>query len=285
MKVYKVKDVARMLELTESQVRAYARDGLLEPDRGDRGEMRFSFQDIALMRTAKGLMSSKISSFKVRKALSRLKQELPSGRPLSALQIKTMGDSVVVKREGGFVEPASGQSLFEFDVEEIAQIVSPHIGPEKEEDEDFEEELEAEDWYSVGLDLEIAAPEHARDAYRRSLELDPSHADARINLGRLLQETGQMAAAEANYRTVLERTPQHAVARFNLGVCLEDQARYDEALSAYREAIDADEGCADAYFNLSRLLERTGDDQGALQALQVYRKLSKELPPPSASQD
>ncbi len=275
MKVYSVKDVARMLDLSAGQVRSWARAGLLDPERGRRGEMRFSFQDLVLLRTAKGLISKRIPPARVRRTLQELKSQLPAGRPLSGVQIRAVGDAVVVKRAGALWDPQSGQAHFDFDVDELAQKVAPHANRVIDEAEAFDEDLEAEDWYGVGLDLEVASPEHARDAYRRALEMDPGHVDARINLGRLLQEIGQFAAAEAHYRGVLDRHPDHPIARFNLGVALEDQGRIDDALEAYRAAVRSDPTCADAYFNLSRLLEKTGDPQGALRALQRYRKLRR----------
>ena len=60
MKVYTAKSVARLLDLSVQQVRSYARAGFLQPDRGPRGEYRFSFQDLVMLRTAKGLMAARI---------------------------------------------------------------------------------------------------------------------------------------------------------------------------------------------------------------------------------
>ncbi len=55
------------------------------------------------------------------------------------------------------------------------------------------EPLDADEWYDLGFDLEAVDLEEARDAYRRALELAPDHADAHVNLGRLLQEGGDAA--------------------------------------------------------------------------------------------
>ena len=78
-------------------VRSYARAGFLEPDRGSRGEYRFSFQDLVLLRTAKGLMAARIAPRKVRRALVKLKRQLPTGRPLSGVQIIAEGERIVVR--------------------------------------------------------------------------------------------------------------------------------------------------------------------------------------------
>ena len=60
MKMYNARNVAKLLDLSVGQVRSYARSGLLRPERGPRGEYRFSFQDLVLLRTAKGLLDARV---------------------------------------------------------------------------------------------------------------------------------------------------------------------------------------------------------------------------------
>ena len=94
MQGYNAADVARMLDLSVGQVRSYARAGLLSPDRGPRGEYRFSFQDLVLLRAAKGLIAADIPSHKVRRALAKLRRQVPTNLPLSALHIEADGVSI-----------------------------------------------------------------------------------------------------------------------------------------------------------------------------------------------
>ena len=276
MKGYTVTDVARMLDLSSAQVRAYARAGFLDPSRGSRGEYRFSFQDLVLLRTAKGLVKARVPARRVRDALRRLKQQLPTGRPLSGLQITAQGDHVVVRQGNTAWNPESGQAEFNFEVAELVQKVAPHARRIMEAIDEEDEDLDAIGWHGLGLDLEAAAPEQAREAYRRALELDPHNVDSRVNLGRLLHEAGQFEAAEAHYRLALSVRPANATAQFNLGVCLEDLDRRSEAITAYREAVRSDPEGPDAYYNLARLLEKRGDSKAALRYLQIYRNLSKD---------
>ena len=55
---YSTKDVAALLGLSAAQVRSYVRAGFLSPRQGPRGEYYFSFQDLVLLRTAKGLLAA-----------------------------------------------------------------------------------------------------------------------------------------------------------------------------------------------------------------------------------
>lgn len=264
-----------MLDLSVAQVRAYARAGFLEPGRGPRGEYRFSFQDLVLLRTAKGLMAARMPPRKIRSALRKLKGQLRGGRPLTGVRISAEGDRIVVHDGGAIWNPETGQTRFNFEVADLANRVAPHARRAARTALDSYEKMSADDWYALGTDLEPAAPDHALEAYRRALDIDPDHFDTRINLGRLLHERGRLHAAETHFRLALSLRPREPTALLNLAICLEDLGRSHEAVRAYRETIEADPDCADAYYNLARLCEALGDSAGAQLHLQAYRRLTE----------
>jgi tetratricopeptide (TPR) repeat protein len=269
---YTVSDVVKLLGLSAAQVRSFARAGFLSPGRGPRGDRRFSFQDLVLLRAAKGLVAARIPARRVRRALRRLRRELPLGRPLSALRISAEGDRIVVTDGETAWYPESGQVVLDFTVSEIATKAGP-LARKQAETARVEETLTADEWYALGFDLEVTSPDEARDAYRRALELDPHHAGAHINLGRLLHEAGRLEDALGHYRLALQANPEDSVAAFDLGLALEDVGRTGEAIGAYEQAIRSDPKLADAYFNLARLYELTGKRAAALRHLSKYRRL------------
>ena len=271
---YAARDVSSLLGMSVGQIRLYVRAGFLVPRRGMRGEYRFSFQDLVLLRTAKALMAQ-VPPRKVKRALLKLREQLPRGRDLTAVRITAEGDQIVVHDGRAAWIPESGQALLNFDVSELATEVAPLARKAAEAARSAEQELTAEDWYVLGCDLEAGDPDQARDAYRRALELHPTHYDARVNLGRLLHEAGELRAAEAHYRMALASRPGDATAAFNLGVALEDLGRKPEALEAYERAIRADPACADAHYNLAHLSEQLGKARTALRHLHIYRKLTQ----------
>jgi tetratricopeptide (TPR) repeat protein len=138
------------------------------------------------------------------------------------------------------------------------------------------EPLSADGWYDLGVDLEACAPDEAREAYHRALAMDSRHAEAHVNLGRLLQEAGLRVEAASHYRSALEAKPGYPTAAFNLGTALEELGRPGEAMAAYRRAVEADAEFADAHFNLSRLYERAGKRAAALRHLRTYKLLSEQ---------
>lgn len=273
MKSYTSRDVASLLGLPIRQVRAFARSGFLTPGRGPRGEYRFSFQDLVLLRTAKGLAAARVPARRIRRALSRLQQQLPRGRSLSEVRIAAQGDRVLVSDGRTTWNPESGQFLFDFAVSELATQVEPLARRAVQAAQEAGGEMDADDWYALALDLEACARAEARRAYVRALEQDPTHADALVNLGRLLHEDGRVSDAERHYRGALAANPRHATAAFNLGIALEDLRRPAEAEQAYHQALEAQPDFADAHFNLSRLYERQGDRVAALRHLKSYKGL------------
>jgi tetratricopeptide (TPR) repeat protein len=274
MKSYTTRDVAKLLGLSEAQVRSQARVGYLAPDRGPRNAYRFSFQDLVLLRTAKALNEARIAPRKIRRALRALMRELPAGS-LSGVRISSEGDRVVVREGTEAWIPESGQLLLDFHVTELAVKAGPVARRLARRARRSEEPLTADQWYDLGADLETAAPSDARDAYGRAVALDPRHASARVNLGRLLQDLGLPAEAAEQYRAALAAEPRHPTAAFNLGTALEELGRRAEAIEAYRKALDADGDFADAHFNLARLYEQTGRRAAALRHLNAYKLLSE----------
>jgi len=263
---YSLREVAAMLGLRPAQIRSYATKGFLTPERGPRGELRFGFHDLVVLRTASELVAADIPQRKVQRALERLREQLPEGRSLAGIRIAADGERVIVRDRDAVWNPESGQALFDFSVDDITSNVL-------EVPRQTIDDLDADDWYDAGCHLEHVSIDDARDAYERALQLDPNHTDAHINLGRLLHEQRAPAAAEKHYRAALQSDPQHPIAAFNLGVALEDLGRVKEAAEAYERAIVIDAENADAHYNLAGLYEKRGDKAGAVRELKEYGRL------------
>ena len=270
---YTTRDVARLLEIPEHEVRAYARAGLVDPERGPRGSYLYTFRDLVLLRTARSLGDADVSHPRIRRALQALRARLPEDRQLSELRIRAVGDEIVVEDEGSAWNPDSGQLQLDFDISDLTTRVQqlPRLVQEAAPEPAARD---AEGWFEHGVELETVDPERARRAYLRAIELEPGHADALVNLGRLLHERGDVADAAERYRRALAIRPGHATAAYNLGVALEDLGRSEEAIDAYRAALRVDDSLADAHYNLAGLDEQAGDRPAALRHLKSYRLLA-----------
>jgi tetratricopeptide (TPR) repeat protein len=270
--------VARLAGLSVAQVRALARDGIVGRSRGAGGARArgFSFQDLVILRAARGLAAARIPARRIRTALRRLRQRLPRGRSLAELRIAAEGDRIVARDGTAVWNPESDQIQLDFSVADLATRARPLARRAAAAAREAAADYDATDWFELGFELEAVDPDEARDAYRRALELDAHHADAHVNLGRLLHEAGLVAEAERHYRQALRDEPEHATAAFNLGIALEDLGRLGDAIEAYRLALLTDPDNADAHFNVARLYEKAGKRAAALRHYSAYRRIAGE---------
>jgi tetratricopeptide (TPR) repeat protein len=271
---YTVREVAAMLGLSASQIRAYAANGVLKPERGARGELRFGFEDLVILRTA-GELATHVPERRVRRVLSRLRERLSDEQSLTGVRLTAEREQVVVREGESMWNAESGQVLFDFEVArsrglEVAEVELPR---DRETARPRDPAPDAEEWFELALDLEVTSVDEARAAYERVVAIDPRHVDAHVNLGRILHEGGAPLAAEKHYRAALAIEPDHAVAVFNLGVALEDLGRMTDAVALYVKAIALDPDNADAHYNLAGIYERRGDKAAAVRHLKACKRL------------
>lgn len=269
---YTTREVAELIGVSGTSVRAWVRSGILDPGRGARGEYRFDFRDLVLLKAVRELLAAEVPLRSVRRSLASLRASLPAGRPLTSVRIVADGERVLVRDDRTVWEPESRQFRIDFEVGDLAERVAP-IARRAAEERILAGGLDADDWYDLGVDLEPVAPVEAASAYRRALELEPGHVEAHLNLGRLVHETGDAIAAAEHYRLALRAAPDSAIAAFNLGVALEDLGEEETAIELYGRAIALDPRHAEAHYNLARLHERAGRAEQALRHLSDYRRL------------
>src|SRR4051812_31369421 len=156
---YSVREVSAMLGLSAAQIRSWAARGFLTPERDDDGDLRFGFQDLVILRTAGELTAAKIPTRKIRRVLESVREQLPEGRSIAGVRIAADGERVVVRDGTALWNPVSGQSLFDFSVEEIAEKTKPiALAAVREAKARQEDDLDADAWYELASDLELSDP-------------------------------------------------------------------------------------------------------------------------------
>jgi tetratricopeptide (TPR) repeat protein len=267
---YTTKDVARMLGLDPALVRAFARAGIEEVSKGPRGEMRFGFRDLVLLRAARNLVTASIPPVRVREILRKLRSRMPPGEPASGARLAAEGGRVVARLGGRTWDAESGQARFEFGGAEAPPL--RRIAPGEEEA--GAPVFEADEWLELGVRLEPFAPEEARESFRRCLELRPRHPEAHARLGRMLQSQGEFAAAAEHHALAVEAEPSDADHHHDLGLALEGLGRLADAMKAWRDCVRLEPGHADAYLHLAVAADRAGDKRAALEYLAAYHRLT-----------
>ena len=266
---YLTRDAAELVGLKAHTIRHYVSRGLLAPARGRRGEYRFSFRDLVLLKTAKGLIDADVSSRRTLAALAKLKETVGAldGKELTSMRIFAEGDSVVVRADDGLWDVETGQGRFAF--------ANPDAGKVRKLDDagrgesDSTARFDSDDWYNLGLDLEEAEPARAPAAYRRAIALNPDNADAHVNLGRLFQVRGDLKRAKRHYQRALRAVPAHQLAFYNLGTVFDELDELDTALDYYCQAPNV----PDAHYNQARIFEMRGDQLAFARHMREYKVL------------
>jgi tetratricopeptide (TPR) repeat protein len=271
MSGYTTQEVSALIGMKPHQVRHYVRSDVVQPERGEKGEFLFSFRDVVLLRTAKGLIDSKITPRRALKVLKKLREQTPGERPLSAMRLVSDGKSVLVCAENRYWNAETGQVHFPFAAPRPAVEVSTILGNGVVVTRS-EGELSSDEWYNLGLDLEESDLEKAPEAYRRAIEADPANVDAHVNAGRLHQLNGNLRSAKRHYELALRLAPAHQLANYNLGTIFDELDELAKAAEFYRQAVTI----PDAHFNLARIAELSGDEVTARRHMRRYRDLIEE---------
>ncbi len=293
MHAFGTKDLVGLVGISRSRIRALIRAGHVRPGRGSRGELRFSFQDVIILRTAKALAAAAIPVRRINQSLRQLQASLPPQVPLSGLSITSVGDQIAVREGLQQREIDSGQYVLALSVvneggqvkiiDQSARVPPTQHGHARHaNDAGCESEtthrgrsdhsIDPDALYLTASALEDANPAAAMAAYAQCLAANPEHDEARVNYGRLLHMAGRLKESEHIYR---DARRHDATLLFNLGVLLEDMERRPEAITTYREALDLDPTFADAHFNLARLFEREHNRRETLRHLLAYRRLTR----------
>lgn len=265
---YALSALPALLGLSRAAVAALVAAGFVTPSRGRRGEHRYSFQDVVLLRTALGLQRAGIPPRRIVRALERLRTQLPEHLPLSGLRISAVGDAVAVWEDRMPRHAESGQWLIDFEVAAPAGVATLAAVTERHAPED-----EAAEWFERGCALEGRDAAGAEAAYRRAIALAPREAAPYLNLSCMLCEAGRCADAVPLLGAALAAGAEDPLLHFNLAIALEDLGDAEAAVAAYERCLALDGSLADAHYNAARLHETLGRPDRAIRHYNAYRRL------------
>lgn len=231
----------------------------------------FAFDDVVLLRTAGHLLADGVSIGRIRSAFVSARNNLPDGVDITQVVLAADGDAVVVSFDGESWDPRSGQAVFLFEDQPSGASVSSL--DEVRQLRAMPSDADAEDWFIEGDTVESHDPSAAEDAYRMAIDLDPSHIEAHLNLGRLLHATGDVDGALIHYQAAAHLDPTDATAWFNIGVAYEDVGDAAKAIDGYERAIRMEPAFADAHFNLASVYESQHSELAALRHRREYQRI------------
>lgn len=116
-------------------------------------------------------------------------------------------------------------------------------------------------------------PAQAIEAYREMLAVDPTYHYARIMLGNLLAETGDLEGAQRELERLTQASPDNADGWFNLGFLHDKADRLGDAERCFRRAVQLKPSLDRAWYGLGLVLIRDGRLEEAVDALKRNIKL------------
>ena len=118
----------------------------------------------------------------------------------------------------------------------------------------------------------------AEQLYRQALVLKPRNVDVITELGALLFQSGQTAAALAEFRRAVEIEPDSLPASNNLGLVLQTSGQFDQAIEIYRKAIQRHPRVAELPYNLGVALHAAGRLDEAAAAFEQALAIRPDYP-------
>lgn len=288
IELYATKDVSKVFGLRESRLRYWFQIGFLWPSVRRKGRVFYTFADMVLIKAAKELLDSGIPVERVRKSLTRLREQLPDRlSPISDLRVCSDGNTVVVVDGDGAYEPETGQLVMAFSVSSLSSHVGEIVRGESVDTGSVprapsdlygatepHEQPTAYQWFVEGRKAhERGDRDEAILCYERAVELEPSMSAALTNLGTLRYDAGDLEGARDAYDEALGYDPTQVEARFNLGNLLEDMGEIELAIAELKEVCRAAPEFADAHYNLGLMLARIGGLTQARDHLRRYLEL------------
>lgn len=269
---YNRRDVLRLLKIDNRKLRSWERQQLV-PEL-----TQYRFSDLLLLKRIAKLRAEKVNLRLIREAQHAAGKWLKDFSQADGdVQVYKDGRHVRIRIGKQKLEPASGQLLFDFEKEEIKNLLQLPVSQRNNAAiaEKLRQKLEADSWFEHGLELErTGAPyEEVIAAYTKASELDPHSAGALVNLGTVFFNGHAWAEAEKHYKKALEIDPEYALAHFNLGNLYDEQNDPANAMRHYHEALRIHPHYADVHYNLALLYQGMRDLMQAVRHWRAYLKL------------
>ena len=249
---FSTRDASNILGIKTGRLRYWKRIGLVTPSNLRKGRRCYGFQDLICLKTAQGLVAQGLQATQMRNGVESLKRKFPGfDNYLANKRVYVFGSHAIIRHKDGFIEPQSGQLLFEFDLDDFAEEVEHRIKP-------FESKKTAEGWFQEGLRYDSSKETYpfALEAYQKAVELDPNFGDAYVNLGNIYYRQELFVDAERCYRLAITCDPDHAKAYYNLGNTLDELHGTQEAGDCFQTSLEKDPNFSDAQYNLAATYEK-----------------------------
>jgi len=120
-------------------------------------------------------------------------------------------------------------------------------------------------WHLFALALKgVGERGHARRAFEKSLQINPTQPATLNNFGNLLRDLGALEEAERAYRNALAAQPSYQDAWCNLGIVLCDLEQYERAVEVLERSLSLNDHHVTTLFTLGNAHRELGDYAAAM---------------------
>lgn len=124
--------------------------------------------------------------------------------------------------------------------------------------------------FNLGLNyMEIGNTKKAREEFKKTIDLEPSHAKACQGLGRIYYEREDYTEAGAYYLATIDAGKQDEFVYYKLGSCWFKLKRFEKAIEAYQEAVSLNPKEKQYYFGLGLAYLAVEKHYKAISTMQV----------------
>jgi len=123
---FSIGEVERMTRVSPRKLRWWGQIGLItpgaSPTRRSRQRRRYTLQDIICLLVVKALRDNGVSLKKIKESMDRI-GETGIDHPLAKFRVACLAHTVIIKKDGRYFEPISGQMV----IEEALDLIRPHL--------------------------------------------------------------------------------------------------------------------------------------------------------------
>jgi tetratricopeptide (TPR) repeat protein len=254
--------LAELLRVPVAVIRRWHRRGLIVPVREVRRLPYFDFQEVATARRLAQLLAAGMKPQAVEKKLEALARYVPGvARPLAQLSVIIEGRQILLRQGDGLIEPG-GQLRFDFEAVASGAWRGAGGGGPKPHPTPIptgEGTAGTAEFAQAAAELEEEGQlASAAEMYRTAMAAGGPSAAFCFQLAELLYRLGDRTAARERYFMAIELDEGYAEARVNLGCLLAETGQAELAVAALQGALACHPDYADAHYHLARVLDSLG---------------------------
>ena len=275
----RISEAAHILSIPRHKIMYWRSTGLLDSSVDGLG-----FEDLKRIRLLEKWRRSGLTLQRIRKLLKSTAERVGEDQGHALLQLELIqGPTLAVREDASLLDPTQGQGLLDFSdgagggptrSGQVVNLEDRRPGKKDWSDQDDEilrllEERLAEE--EKGLEtspwpLDVGSPEEgarlfeairqsdprkAMETLERIIEDRPDYLPARIELGNLFFEKGDLEAASTAYESALELDPDCVEALYNLANVYYRLEKFAASIRLFQRSIDLDPVFPESYYNLA----------------------------------